>query len=66
MTPGFEHQPFANPIEFPQKMLPFFTHIGTLQGWTSCSHYSNGITTGMAIDAVKSRQLNTGWQVKGC
>jgi hypothetical protein len=47
-------------------MLPFFTHIGTFQRRAAYSHYPNGITTSMAIDTVKSRQLNTGWQVKGC
>jgi hypothetical protein len=66
VAPRLEHQPFANPIEFPQKMLPFFTHIGTFQRRAAYSHYPNGITTSMAIDTVKSRQLNTGWQVKGC
>ena len=46
-----KHQAPANPVELPQKMLPFFAHVGPLQQGAAARDYPDGVATGVGVDA---------------
>ena len=51
---GLEHQAFADPVEFPQKMEPALHHAVALEERPPTCDYAYGVTAGVGVDTEKS------------
>src|SRR5690606_6651722 len=53
VSPGLEHQAFADPVELLYEMLAFFAHIGPYEVGSPTCNYTYRIPTGMGIYTKK-------------
>jgi hypothetical protein len=48
---GLEHQGMPDPVEFAEKMLAFFAHVGAHQIGAAACYEPDGVATGVCVDA---------------